>query len=182
MTTMDAHPHGYFADPTTKEPCGFQEVSLRHLAGVSLPWPWNYLCFWVRVPQYKLLEDVLYVTKIEGGCRKCILVKAGFIFNGGSVPFLFWWLVPPDQPECLPAFVIHDWICTPPYPFDSSIAHGYLHDACRANGALDVKANNIWWWVRLLGPRFKQGSVRSWTLASPLVPTIRTASGQENES
>lgn len=155
MSTMNQYPHGYFADPVTEAPVAFQEVSLRHLAGKRLPHIWGWIFFWVKVPQYLLLEDVLFITS-DG--RK-ILVEHGFVFNGGSVPFLFWWLYPPDQPDCLPAFVVHDWECTPPYPCDSVVAHCDLFNACIANGASHTKANNIWIWVRLAGPRFKETEV-----------------------
>jgi len=156
MIHQTEYPYGYFADTVSEQPLLFQDVCLRHMAGKPLPGIWGLLFPWVKIPQYLLLEDILYFTAPdENGIRRRILVKRGFIFDGGSVPFLFWWLYPPDQPDCLPAFVVHDWECTPPYPVDSPIAHLDLHDACRANGAKEAKANHIWLWVRLAGPRFK---------------------------
>ena len=154
------YPFGYFADPKTLEPLKFQRVHLCHLEGKPLQGILGWIFFWVKVPQYELLQDILYVTRPDvGGMRRHILVKAGFIFNGGSIPFLFWWLYPPDQPDCLPAFVIHDWLCTPDidgkYQLDSPVCHNYLHDGCLANGAPETRANLIRRAVMLLGPKFE---------------------------
>lgn len=154
------YPYGYFADPATLEPLKFQKVYLCHMEGRPLEGILGWIFFWVKVPQYELMRDVLYVSRPDAdGKRRHILAKTGFIFNGGSVPFLFWWLYPPDQPDCLPAFVIHDWLCSPDqsgrYMLDSDVCHLYLHDGCLANGATEARANLIHRTVRLLGPRFK---------------------------
>ena len=134
------YPNGYFADPATGKPVdGKLFLRLCHLAGTRLPGIWGVLFFWVRVPWYRLLDDLLYVT--PGGDE--IKVSHGFVFNGGSIPFLFRWLYTPDDPDCLPAFAVHDRLCES-HRFDSGKTHAILRFACLANGARRSQANVIY--------------------------------------
>lgn len=143
-------PHGYFADPKTGKPIrGRVLLRLNHLAGTRLPGIWGYVFFWVRVPWYELQDDLLYVTP-DGERIRC---RHGFVFNGGSIPFFFRWLYTPDDPDCLPAFAIHDLLCES-HRFDSETTHKILWHACLANGARKYQAKVIYMAVRVGGPCF----------------------------
>jgi len=154
--------HGYFAGPDNLKPLEFQVISTDHLRGKPLPGILGRIFFWVRVPQYVLSSDVVYLTPEDTNRhRKLIRVPTGFVFDGGSVPFLFWWVYPPDQSECLAGFVVHDWCCTPrddgTYTYDSRDVHDWLYHAAIANGASRFRAGNIRFWVRIAGPKFTAG-------------------------
>lgn len=143
-------PRGYFIDPDTGERISSPIVKVAHLPGEPLSGICRYLFWWVRVPQYQLLHEVIYVT----GYGKEIRVPMGFIFNGGTIPWFLWWLYPPDKPECLGAFAVHDYLCTTPYQTTSEEAHAILYDACRAWGCPEFRARVIYNSVLCFGPCF----------------------------
>jgi len=137
---------GYFCDSTTGEIVDFQRLKLEHLEGRSIhPWLW-----WVKKPQYKLLEDLIYVDPL-GIVWK---IRKGFVFDGGTIPWIFWWLCPPDHPNALPGFCIHDKICLEPHPCSSRYGAFVLWAAARANGMYAWGALRNWFFVRFFGPQF----------------------------
>jgi len=43
---------------------------------------------------------------------KDVVVPAGFISDGASVPRIFWSLFPPNRTDYLPCAIVHDCLCT----------------------------------------------------------------------
>ena len=108
--------YGSFLDPVTGDPIDFPYVKTRHLKGERKLW-------FVKIPWYELLEDVVYADPMGRIWRapgrvvdeEGKIVKWGMIFNGGSVPWWLWWLCPPNHPDAFGAFVIHDYLCDEEY-------------------------------------------------------------------
>jgi hypothetical protein len=124
-------------DPDT--PLAFCELSLTHLKGEVIFW-------FIEIPWYRLNEDVVY--KDESGFE--ITIRAGYEFNGLSVPWVFWWLCPPGQSSALPAALIHDYF----YQFKLLIrseADRMFYNAMIANGYYRLGAIRNWLAVRLFG-------------------------------
>lgn len=40
-----------------------------------------------------------------------ILIPKGYTTNGANIPRVLWWFVPPFKPKCLPAVIVHDFLC-----------------------------------------------------------------------
>lgn len=40
-----------------------------------------------------------------------IVVPEGYRTNGASIPRIFWSIFPPNKSDCLPAVIIHDYLC-----------------------------------------------------------------------
>lgn len=40
-----------------------------------------------------------------------IIVPEGYRTNGASIPRIFWSIFPPNKSDCLPAVIIHDYLC-----------------------------------------------------------------------
>ena len=161
---------GYFADPFTAKPVLFPRLKLEHLPGKAVPCPcwtrWllrfvgvsiHATCriWWVKNPQYRLLEDVVYVTPGDLTIR----VDRGFVFNGASVPWFLWPICPADHPDVLAASSIHDKLCTPPHQCDFKATALIFYTAMRANGYYRWGAFRNWFAVRWFGPRFR-GSLK----------------------
>jgi len=56
----------------------------------------------LRDQKYKVLQNI---------CYKDIVVPAGYRTNGGNIPRLFWSILPPNDSEMLPLYIIHDYLC-----------------------------------------------------------------------
>ena len=56
----------------------------------------------MRNQRYKVLENIIY---------KDIIVPAGYRTNGGNVPRLLWSILPPNDSEMLPLYLVHDYLC-----------------------------------------------------------------------
>lgn len=52
--------------------------------------------------KYKLLKPLTY---------KDVTVPAGYRTNGADIPRIFWFLLPPNKSDYLPAVIVHDYIC-----------------------------------------------------------------------
>lgn len=44
-------------------------------------------------------------------CYKDVTVPKGYMTNGADIPRVFWWLIPPNKSDCLPAVIVHDYLC-----------------------------------------------------------------------
>lgn len=42
---------------------------------------------------------------------KDVVVPKDFITNGANIPKIFWFLIPPNKTDNLPAVVVHDYLC-----------------------------------------------------------------------
>lgn len=153
--------YGYFINKDG-ERVDFRTLDVRHLKGTRYKGIFKWLFWWVRIPRYQLLEDLTYVD--PNG--RIWTVPKGFIFNGGSIPFFMWWLCDPDQPNCFPAFCLHDWLCIPfvvagkkDHLCDSKETHWKLYTASIANGYQRPRAIGNYLAVRVFGPRFKSKTV-----------------------
>jgi len=139
----DQYPYGYFADPATKKPIDeFKSLKIEHGPPRKRFW-------FVSIPNLKLQEDLLFVDPKGNEWE----VKAGFSFNGGSIPWWAWWLCYPTQPECLTAFCIHDKLCVT-HECNSIIAAYVFWCAMRANGYYRLGAFRNWFCVFHFGPAF----------------------------
>lgn len=168
---------GYFLKPGTADrPLIFQTLDLRHLPGKSilcpcwlrwlgwlatvvLPSAWsvgikrwlrNPRFWWVKSPQYQLLHSIRFLDS-DGTTWE---VPEKFIFNGLSVPWIFWPICPADHPNALAASCVHDWMCSPPHPCNSETAARVFWEAMRANHMYKWGAWRNWFFVRWFGPRF----------------------------
>ena len=52
--------------------------------------------------KFIVLEDIKY---------KEVVVSKGYKTNGADVPRIFWSFYPPNNPDYLPAVIIHDYMC-----------------------------------------------------------------------
>ena len=57
--------------------------------------------------RWRLLEDFFYSAD-DGSTHT---IGAGFITNGADVPRVAWSYQPPNDPDILPAVVVHDYYC-----------------------------------------------------------------------
>lgn len=74
-----------------------------------------------------LLRDFTYMG---------IVVPEGYIFNGSSVPRVFWWLYPPSYAPAWKASCIHDYCYSHYYPYISKRdADKLLKNIMNENGA-----------------------------------------------
>jgi len=56
----------------------------------------------MRNHRYKIIEDIQYYN---------VIVPKGYKTNGGNIPRLFWSILPPNDSEMLPLYIIHDYLC-----------------------------------------------------------------------
>ena len=54
--------------------------------------------------------SILHTGKMFKDTVKNIKVPQGYITDGASIPRLFWFLYPPNQPEHLAPAVVHDYL------------------------------------------------------------------------
>ena len=40
-----------------------------------------------------------------------LIIPAGYVSDGATIPRVFWWFVPPFKPKYLPAVIVHDYLC-----------------------------------------------------------------------
>jgi len=52
--------------------------------------------------KYVVLEEIKY---------KDIVIPVGFRTNGGNIPRIFWSILPPNDSEMLPLYIVHDYLC-----------------------------------------------------------------------
>jgi len=52
--------------------------------------------------RYKVLREIQY---------KDVTVEAGYRTNGADIPRVFWWAIPPNSSDCMPAVIVHDKMC-----------------------------------------------------------------------
>jgi len=149
--------YGSFIDPVTEDPIEFQKLTVTHLEGVKKYW-------FLKTPRYRLEHAICYIDPkggrwdVPGSTRNedDSWNEDGFVFNGGSVPFIFWPVCSPDQPDAFAAFAVHDFLCTKPHPCGFKKAAWVFFCAMRANGYYALGALRNWAGVRLFGPRFKE--------------------------
>jgi hypothetical protein len=144
-------------------PVQFAELHTAHLRGKSLQGVWAYLFPWVRIPQYRLLDYLVYLDRYS----RFHVVDLGFEFNGASVPWWLWWLVMPDHPCVIAPSCLHDSHCTKQqapeqtepyeiYLIDSDEAAIHFYDTCKRQG-MRWRSFYLWLAVRLFGPQFFRG-------------------------
>lgn len=56
----------------------------------------------------KLLEDLIWEVD-ELGSGKFIVVPKGFLSDGGTIPWVIWWLLPPWGDRATRAYILHDY-------------------------------------------------------------------------
>lgn len=56
-----------------------------------------------------LLEDFTYYVGYKWSSEQ-ITIPKGFIFNGMSIPRIFWWFANPMETDGIIASLIHDWL------------------------------------------------------------------------
>jgi len=56
---------------------------------------------------------LIYTQSLNGLISLCVTVPAGFVTDFASVPWPFWWIVPPTGRWCRAA-VLHDFLCQHP--------------------------------------------------------------------
>lgn len=85
-----------------------------------------------------LLEEFTYHIGYKWSAE-IIIVPAGFIFNGMSIPRIFWWFAHPMTSDTIIASLLHDYIfCTRQYSLEKS---DYIfYDALRACQVNQYKA------------------------------------------
>lgn len=182
-----AQQYGYFhpvGHPEKIVP--FQKLELRHLPGTPLmcpcwltwvlsiaalliprcysvtlrKWLKHPRIWWIKIPQYLLLKSIAF-TDARGNTWEVFGADRGvcFIFNGGSIPWFLWWLCPPDHPDCIAGFCVHDMLCTSPYPCDYIEASRVLYEAVLTNGYYRWGSWRNWKAVLWFGPRFEKTEV-----------------------
>lgn len=52
--------------------------------------------------KFKILEEIVY---------KDIKVLQNYETNGVDIPRIFWFFIPPNKSDILPAVIIHDFLC-----------------------------------------------------------------------
>lgn len=96
----------------------------------------------------RLLEDVVYHV---GGPKSedKIVVPKGFVWDGGSVPRIFWYFVDPWG-SASKAYLLHDWLY---HTQERSrlVSDAILMEAMEVIGVGLVKRKLIYWGVRLGG-------------------------------
>lgn len=106
---------------------------------------------WTRVAA--LEAELIYDSPKFG----LIQVPYGFVSDGASVPKLLWNLYPPFG-EYLEAAVIHDWFCVLGHagtsPITSQDAAKLFLEIMEVLGVSKWKRTQMYWAVRLAGPRF----------------------------
>lgn len=111
--------------------------------------------WWIKNPQYKLLKSIAF--RDSTGTTWEVLGEdneVSFVFNGLSVPWVFWPVCPADHPDGLAASCIHDYLCVEK-PCSSITAARVFWEAMRANGFYRWGALRNWIAVRYCGPSFK---------------------------
>lgn len=62
----------------------------------------NFILQPLKNHRYKIIEDIKF---------KDIVVPKGYRTNGGNVPRVFWFFLPPNESTFLPVYCIHDYLC-----------------------------------------------------------------------
>lgn len=96
----------------------------------------------------RLLEDVVYHVGGRSSTDK-IVVPAGFVWDGGSVPRIFWNLVDPWGKASKP-YLLHDWLYNT-QERSRLVSDAILMEAMEVVGVSFVKRNLIHIGVRLGG-------------------------------
>lgn len=139
-----------FLDPKTYERICRVDPDVTHLPGKSVG-----VCWWVKIPQYRLNEPLHFVDPT--GFH--VVVPSGFVFNGASVPWFLWPICAADHPDVFAASAVHDWLCTPIrnttlHLCDSRKAAYVFWCAMRSQGMYPWGAQRNYLAVRWFGPRF----------------------------
>lgn len=139
-----------FLHHENNEPLDFAYIKVRCLKPSRLQGWRGKVFFWVRTPNFQLLENILF--RDTNGNEW--LVPKGYVFNGLSVPWELWWLCPPTQGEAFAASAVHDFLCDTK-PVDHKEAAQIFHDAMIANGMYPFGAKRNRLGCCVLGPKFK---------------------------
>jgi hypothetical protein len=117
-----------------------------------------------RIPRFQriegnrgeLLKDYRYIAP-NGDV---LVAKAGLLFDGASIPRLFWGLsTNPWADDVIGPATIHDAYCQlgreGVSPIDSDAVHYNFHQGLRAIGVSAFRARARWLAVKTAGPKFK---------------------------
>lgn len=101
-----------------------------------------------KTSRYELLEDVTYVTTVWSKVDR-ITIPKGFIFDGASIPKIFWILVwSPWDTDILWAALVHDYLYSKRYK-NRKYCDDVLLEWMVNSGASKHKRFLIYWAVRL---------------------------------
>jgi len=96
---------------------------------------------------WQLLED--FKIQIDD---MVVVVPAGFLTNGASVPRMFWWLCPPLAGPFGDAAVVHDYMYFKNSKWsDRKQADQFLYQIGRTHGATWLQAQLVYRAVRIFG-------------------------------
>ena len=95
-------------------------------------------------PTYRLNSPFVYISSD----KEEIVIPAGFIFDGASVPQLLWSVVSPSG-EVMRAALVHDWFYRVQITGRRK-ADDMMKEAMRAYGV--KKSKILVWWFILLSP------------------------------
>lgn len=90
------------------------------------------------------LKGDIYKVNIDIHYRD-IIVPVGYRTNGANVPRIFWSLFPPNRSDCLPAVIVHDYLCDmeeyvkADIYFNDILTELNVHHHCRKIMVLAVK-------------------------------------------
>jgi len=56
-----------------------------------------------------LFSDLIWEVDEEGS-EKFVVVKKGFLSDGGTIPWFVWWLIPPWGDKATRAYILHDFL------------------------------------------------------------------------
>ena len=85
-----------------------------------------------------------------------IIIPQGFVTDGGSIPRWIWFLFNPMDPDCFPAYLLHDFLYRTEY-FPRAKCDKILFEALRDLKNSWIKSNVIWF-----GPFI--GGQNSWNI------------------
>lgn len=105
----------------------------------------------------RLEEDFIFVRS-DG---MVLTARAGLIFDGASIPRLFWGVsTNPFAQDVLPAAIIHDEYCAQgrmgTSPLHSNEVHQVFYESLRCIGVSWWRARARWAAVRYFGPHFSR--------------------------
>ena len=115
---------------------------------------------WTVKPALRQVMDTVHRVTARGIYRardgQRYIIPGGFEADGGSVPRLLWWWMPPFGDRAQAAYLLHDYLYNEAEQFPGmtrKIADDLLHEAAIADGMPSLRAYLIWCAVRLFGGR-----------------------------
>lgn len=95
----------------------------------------------INTNEVSVSRPITYTMSLPGGGEWQCVIPMGFISDLGSVPWYLRWAFKPDDPQCMLAYLLHDyilWLIYMEWKLQSGVTEQFaaavFYDAMRASG------------------------------------------------